>query len=65
MKNNKLSLDLDKTERTLFGSTQRLPKSNPLKNHHVKILNVSGSKLLGVMVDQNLSWKEHNDFVLK
>ena len=65
MKNNKLSLNLEKTECMLIGSSQKLSRCNPLNVivNDVKISNVQSSKLLGVMVDQNLSWKEHIDFV--
>ena len=67
MKNNKLSLNLEKTECMLIGSSQKLSRCNPLNVivNDVKISNVQSSKLLGVMVDQNLSWKQHIDFVVK
>ena len=60
---NKLSLNEDKTRFTLFSSFQdreNLPLQLPaLKiNNHKRKRSIS-IKLLGVLVDERLSWKDH------
>ena len=53
-----------KTEYMLVGSRQRLQQSlsNPeivIGNHIIQ--HVSSKKVLGVIIDEQLKWKEHND----
>ena len=61
---NKLTLNEEKTECMLVGSRQRLQQS--LNNSEIVIGNhiiqqVSNKKVLGVIIDEQLKWKEHND----
>lgn len=67
MKDNKLSLNLDKTQCMLIGSAQKLARSSPLKIkvNDIVIQNVQSAKLLGVYVDVNLSWHQHINFMCK
>ena len=61
---NKLTLNTEKTECTLVGSRQRLQvsPSNPqiVIGNHIT-MQVSSKKVLGVIIDEQLKWKEHND----
>ncbi|CAB3989422.1 Hypothetical predicted protein [Paramuricea clavata] len=61
---NKLTLNQEKTECMLVGSRQRLQQSS--SNPQIVIVNhiiqqVSSKKVLGVIIDEQLKWKEHND----
>ena len=61
---NKLTLNEEKTECMLVGCRQRLQQS--LNNSEIVIGNhiiqqVSSKKVLGVIIDEQLKWKEHND----
>ena len=60
---NKLTLNEEKTECMLVGSRQRLQQS--LNNSEIVIGNhirqVSSKKVLGVIIDEQLKWKKHND----
>lgn len=61
---NKLTLNQDKTECMLIGSRQKLQRSpnNPqivIGNHTIQ--QVSRKKVLGVIIDEQLKWKEHSD----
>jgi hypothetical protein len=61
---NKLTLNRYKTEYMLIGSRQKLQRSpsNPqivIGNHIIQ--QVSSKKVLGVIIDEQLKWKEHND----
>ena len=61
---NKLNLNEEKTECMLVGSRQRLPQSlNNSENSEIVIGNhiISCKKVLGVIIDEQLKWKEHND----
>ena len=65
---NKLTLNQEKTESVLVGSRQRLQQSlnNPqivISNHIIQ--QVSTKKVLGVIIDEQLKWKEHNDLQCK
>ena len=60
----KLTLNEEKTEFMLIGSRQRLNQfsGNPniiLGNHTIQ--QVPNKKVLGVIIDENLKWNEHND----
>jgi hypothetical protein len=57
-------MNQEKTECMLVGSRQRLQQSssNPqivIGNHIIQ--QVSSKKVLGVIIDEQLKWKEHND----
>ena len=60
---NKLSLSKDKTRFTLFCKLQdrdNLPLQLPVfKINDYEIKRSSSIKFLGVMVDENLNWKDH------
>ena len=59
---NKLSLNVAKTEFMLVGSRPRiagLPRDPILKIGDIQIKRVSYSEILGVVVDEDLSWHEH------
>ena len=64
---NKLSLNEDKTRFTLFNNFQdreNLPLQLPaLKINNYKIKRSISIKLLGVMVDKKLSWKDHINII--
>ena len=62
-KTNKLSLNIKKTNYTLFHKNST-KDDLPLKLTDVKIVNnvlkrQTSIKFLGVMLDENISWKEH------
>jgi hypothetical protein len=67
MTENKLSLNLQKTQCMLIGSVQKLSRSSPLnvKVDDFTIQNVTCAKLLGVFVDAHLSWRDHIDYVCR
>ena len=61
-KSNKLSLDVDKTKWSLFhppSKRQFLPQTfhNLIEDMHIK--REHETKFLGVLIDENLSWKQH------
>ena len=61
---NKLSLNVVKTEFILIGSARKLNNiaTQPdLKVNHVKIKQVYKATILGVELDDKLSWNEHID----
>ena len=64
---NKLSLNVDKIKWLLFhplSKRQSLPQTLPyllIANIHIKREHVT--KLLGLFIDENLSWKQHIDIV--
>ena len=63
---NKLTVNLSKTNFILFGSIQRLKglEQTPILKIMDKAINrVSSTKFLGVIIDQNLSWDSHIDFI--
>ena len=63
LKHNKLSLNIEKTKCMVFHTKQ---KSVPIHNFSINtapIDNVTSFKFLGIVLDCNLSWKNHIDFV--
>ena len=60
---NKLSLNADKTEFTLFRKVRQrdnIPLVLPtLKIHNILIKRVDHIKILGALLDENLTWKSH------
>ena len=61
---NKMSLNVDKTHYILF-NTQGKKTSNhdDIIINGSKINEVSHTKFLGVIIDKNLTWKNHIDYV--
>jgi hypothetical protein len=66
---NKLSLNIAKTEFMVIGSHQRLSTFDncDIKVHvnNKQINRVSSSKSLGLIIDENLTWKFHIDSITK
>ena len=65
---NKLSLDVGKTEYMVIGSQQRLSKitsDSEISIGPQNINRVKHTKTLGVLVDENISWKNHIDAACK
>ena len=65
---NKLHLNVAKTEFMLVGTRQRLSNLDAipaLKIGEKDIKRVSNSKTLGVVVDENLSWDDHINYIIK
>ena len=59
---NKLTLNMTKTEFLLIGSNQRLSNIKEKPNILIegdKVKQVFSSKLLGVQIDQHLTWENH------
>lgn len=61
LKANRLSLNIDKTHFMIFSSLQ---KSLPTINESVEIFNspvsrVTSTKFLGIIIDENLTWRSH------
>ena len=62
LKVNKLSLNLTKTNFTIFHPRQKKVNVNvPLTLENTVIKQVTETKFLGVLIDQHLSWKPHID----
>ena len=67
---NRLTLNVEKTEYMLVGSRQKLANLSNLSEIKVSIDNneverVSNTKTLGIIIDENLKWKEHIDSASK
>ena len=60
---NKLSVNVWKTKYSLFHKNNRLDdllfSLAKLSNENLEIKRASYTKFLGVLLDENLSWKEH------
>jgi len=67
MKNNKLTMNLKKTQCMLIGTRQRLSKCRKLciEVNNVIIETVDVAKLLGVNIDCSLTWSYHIDCLTK
>ena len=59
---NRLSLNVAKTNYMFFGK-RKLPVDISIKINKEVIKRVSVTKLLGVMIDDKLTWKHHIDLV--
>ena len=60
LKVNKLSLNIKKTHYILFHSRQRKLTQKPeLKIDNCPIENVTSTKFLGIIINENLSWSNH------
>ena len=65
---NKLSLNLTKTEFMLIGSIKRIREIDhdpSIRINGVGIERVSHSKLVGVTIDESLTWAEHAAQIIK
>ena len=64
---NRLVLNVEKTKSILIGGRQRIKVAQPLNlsMKHKSITQYSCVKLLGVQMDEALSWKPHCDGLLK
>ena len=65
---NKLTLDMTKTEFMSIGKRQKLnnlPSSPPLEINGTRINQVYSTKSLGIIIDENLTWVNHIDILLK
>jgi len=60
---NKLSLSLDKTCYSIYGSTDIEKLKIHVKIDDVEIHQVDCSKYLGIFIDDKLSWQSHTDYV--
>ena len=57
---NKLSLNINKTNYIIFHNYQRIiPEHENIKIGHTTISKQSSSKFLGVIIDENINWKQH------
>jgi hypothetical protein len=67
VKKNRLVLNAGKTKSILIGSRQKVKAAQPLKlvMKSTNINQLTCVKLLGVLVDETLSWKPHCDSLLK
>ena len=61
---NKLSLNIEKTQYMLFSSKKsKYDNSRSLKINNNHITRVSSIKFLGVILDEQLKWKEHINYI--
>ena len=60
---NKLSINIDKTCYSIFGSKNKPKKEIKLLVNNTTIKNLNCSKYLGVMIDNKLTWQYHIDYV--
>ena len=67
MGKDRLILDRTKTKSMLFGTRQKLEKNDDLliQMYRENIEHVSKFKYLGVLLDEQLTWKEHTESVSK
>jgi len=56
---NKLSLNLDKTRYTIFGSTHKNITVHTLYIDDKVIKNMASCKYFGILIDSDLKWIEH------
>lgn len=66
---NRMIPNTKKTKHLLIGSVQRLSQSNETTMEiyidNIKLEEAAGEKLLGVVIDSNLSWNLHIDCLIK
>ncbi len=67
MKKNKLTIHLGKTKVQLVGSYRRVTKNTKINVMYENntLEQVHSAKLLGVIIDSNLSWQDHYNYVCK
>ena len=59
LKLNRLSLNADKTKYMMFHTRQKNIRTLSITMDEKQIENVKSFKFLGIMFDENLSWKSH------
>ena len=62
---NKLSLDVGKTEFLLIGSHHKLNNLDSQPSVNIGHDSIKHSRVLGVEIDENLSWNKHFENVVK
>ena len=66
---NRMIPNTKKTKHLLIGSVQRLSQSSETTMEiyidNIKLEEAAGEKLLGVVIDSNLSWNLHIDCLIK
>ena len=63
---NKMSLNVDKTHFMIFKShSKKVTREKNIIVNGCKISEVTSTKFLGVMIDSNLTWKPHIDYISK
>ena len=60
---NKLSLNLDKTCYSIFGSNHKNTIAHKLYINDKVIQNVASCKYLGILIDSDLKWIEHIKYI--
>ena len=65
LKVNKLSLNIDKTHFMLFCGKRRVDQNITVKIDGKDIQRVKHTKFLGVIIDEQLTWKEHICYISK
>ena len=62
---NRLSVNLKKTNFVIFGNPAKLRKITNCEIFldHIKISRTETAKFLGVVIDENLSWASHIDYI--
>ena len=63
---NRLSLNISKTHFILFGSSRKLSAIKHLCRiviDNTELVKVTETKFLGVMIDENVSWKAHSEYI--
>ena len=60
---NKLSLNLDKTCYSIFGSNHKNTTAHKLYINDKVIQNVASCKYLGILIDSDLKWIEHTKYI--
>ena len=66
-KSNKLSVNLKKTNFIIFGYRAKIKeiKNCEILLDNMKISRTETAKFLGVVIDENLSWKQHINYIEK
>ena len=63
---NQLTLNIKKTNFIIFKSNKkRLRRDLRLTLNGTVLQRVEGSKFLGIVIDQHLTWKNHIDYITK
>ena len=62
---NSLTMNIEKTKYMIFSPKNNIVIHNSLKINDIELERVTYTKFLGVIVDQNLTWKEHVNLISK
>ena len=62
LKLNKLTMNVDKSKNMLFHKRSKVNPIN-IKIDHITIERVSQFRFLGIMIDENLTWKNHVNMI--